>query len=141
MAKDLQRKGKKLAAQAQEQAAELAEEARAQALDALGANESHFWSNLGWLLVGAGLGALTTYMLDPDRGRRRQALVRDQMVHASKVVQREVPKKIRYAQDRLQGLQHELGLAGEGGPDGAGEDSPDWESEHNDDGSLTIPTA
>src|SRR5438067_7960491 len=140
MTRELQRKGKDLAAQAQDQAADLAEQARAQALEALGASEPHFWGNLGWLLLGAGLGALSAYMLDPDRGRRRQALVRDQVVHASRVVQREVPKKNRYAQDRIQGMQHELGLAGETGANGPGDESPQWEREHNDDGSLTAPT-
>ncbi|BAU47954.1 cyclase [Sulfurifustis variabilis] len=34
------------------------------------------------LLMGAGVGATLMYFLDPDRGRRRRALVRDQAVHA-----------------------------------------------------------
>jgi hypothetical protein len=34
------------------------------------------------VLLSAGAGAALMYMLDPDRGRRRRALVRDQVVHA-----------------------------------------------------------
>jgi hypothetical protein len=33
------------------------------------------------LLVGAALGATGVFMLDPDKGRRRRALVRDKVVH------------------------------------------------------------
>jgi hypothetical protein len=36
----------------------------------------------GWTwMSGAGLGAGLMYLLDPDRGKRRRALLRDQMVH------------------------------------------------------------
>jgi hypothetical protein len=35
--------------------------------------------NTGNLLVGAGLGAALAYMLDPDTGTRRRALLRDQL--------------------------------------------------------------
>jgi hypothetical protein len=37
---------------------------------------------LGYLGLGAGL----MYFLDPDRGRRRRTLVRDQMAHADNVL-------------------------------------------------------
>jgi hypothetical protein len=129
--------------------ADLAEQMKEAALDAAGLEEthSHFWSNLGWMLVGAGLGSLTTYMLDPDRGRRRQALVRDQVVHARTVVSKEVPKKIRHAQNRIQGARHDFSApftqdsdAGAPGNAGVGAQSPEWESKNNDDGSLTAPT-
>jgi len=129
--------------------ADLAAQAKDAALEAAGLQEqqSHFWGNLGWLLVGAGLGSLTTYMLDPDRGRRRQALMRDQVVHARTVVSKEVPKQIRHAQNRIQGARHDFSApftqdSGSGTPGTAGADaeSPDWESKNNDDGSLTVPT-
>src|SRR5436305_1451963 len=106
MAKELKRKAQEAAAQAQD----AVEAVQAAAQEARGAHESHFWNHLGWLLLGTGLGALATYMLDPDRGRRRQALLRDQVVHARTVVGREVPKRVRHVQNRLQGVQHELGL-------------------------------
>ena len=37
----------------------------------------------GSVLTGLGLGASLMYFLDPERGRRRRALVRDRLVHAS----------------------------------------------------------
>lgn len=39
-------------------------------------------NNQGQLLMGMVLGAGIMYLLDPDRGKRRRSLVRDQMVHA-----------------------------------------------------------
>jgi hypothetical protein len=103
-------------------------------------------AHLGWLLLGAGLGSLTTYLLDPDRGRRRQALLRDQVVHAGAVVRTQAPQKLRHAQNRLQGIQHELGgalgksKAGASDGEDEGPTSPEWEIAHNDDGSLTGPS-
>jgi hypothetical protein len=129
--------------------ADLAAQAKEAVLDAAGLQEkhSHFWRNLGWLLVGAGLASLTTYMLDPDRGRRRQALMRDQVVHARTVVSKEVPKQIRHAQNRIQGARHEFSApftqdstTSTPGAAAADTESPEWESKHNDDGSLTVPT-
>jgi osmotically-inducible protein OsmY len=35
-----------------------------------------------WALGGIGLGAGLMYLLDPDRGKRRRALIRDKCVHA-----------------------------------------------------------
>jgi hypothetical protein len=128
--------------------ADLAEQAKEAALDAAGLQEkqSRFWGNFGWLLVGAGLGSLTTYMLDPDRGRRRQALVRDQMAHARTVVGKEVPKQIRHAQNRIQGARHDFSApftqdSGKGTPETAADaESPYWYNKNHDDGSLTAPT-
>src|SRR5690606_24938145 len=37
------------------------------------------------ILAGAGLGAGLMYLLDPDTGRRRRALTRDRLVHATHV--------------------------------------------------------
>ena len=42
--------------------------------------DSGHWSVLG----GLGIGAAIMYFLDPDRGRRRRALLRDQFVHAGR---------------------------------------------------------
>ena len=42
------------------------------------------------LLAGAGVGAGLTYFLDPARGARRRALVRDSMVHSARVTRRAV---------------------------------------------------
>jgi len=126
----------------QDRAQALVDQAREGTLEALGLEEkhSHFWSNLAWLLLGVGLGALTAYMLDPDRGQRRQALVRDQVVQATKAVQREVPKSIRYTQDRLQDIQSQLGRSTSESDADGGSESPNWEEQNNDGGSLTMPT-
>lgn len=35
-------------------------------------------------LISFGLGALAMYLLDPEQGRRRRALMRDQLVHAKR---------------------------------------------------------
>ena len=37
-------------------------------------------------LVTLGLGALAMYLFDPQHGRRRRALVRDQMTHARRLL-------------------------------------------------------
>jgi hypothetical protein len=37
------------------------------------------------VLIGVGIGAAVAYMIDPDRGARRRALVRDKLVHAVRV--------------------------------------------------------
>jgi osmotically-inducible protein OsmY len=42
-------------------------------------------SNRGALLTGLGMGVGLMYFLDPARGRRRRALVRDQMTHAARI--------------------------------------------------------
>jgi hypothetical protein len=48
-------------------------------------------------LVTLGLGALAMYFLDPEKGRRRRALIRDQLVHARTV-----------ARKRATGAMHDL---------------------------------
>ena len=37
-------------------------------------------------LITFGLGALTMYLLDPQQGRTRRALMRDQLTHAKRLV-------------------------------------------------------
>jgi uncharacterized membrane protein len=41
--------------------------------------------NRGAVLTGLGIGACLMYFLDPDRGRRRRALVRDQVAHSANI--------------------------------------------------------
>ena len=52
------------------------------------------------LLVGAALGGVAMYFLDPEKGRRRRALVRDQAVRAGTEVQEFVEQGTRDLQSR-----------------------------------------
>jgi uncharacterized membrane protein len=54
-------------------------------------------------LSGLGLGAGLMYLLDPDRGRRRRALARDQMAHISRVLSRAVNTTSRDLSRRVSG--------------------------------------
>jgi osmotically-inducible protein OsmY len=55
------------------------------------------------MLTGAGL----MYLLDPDRGRRRRALLRDQVVHAGHELEDTARAGGRQLRDRAVGLAHE----------------------------------
>jgi gas vesicle protein len=55
------------------------------------------------VIVGAG----TAYLLDPDRGRRRRALLRDQLVHAGHEAGDAARGGLRHARNRAGGLAHE----------------------------------
>lgn len=56
------------------------------------------------LLGGLGLGAGLMYLFDPARGKRRRALMRDQLVHASRVLARALPTTRRDLRQRTYGL-------------------------------------
>ena len=56
------------------------------------------------LLSGVGVGAALMYILDPDRGTRRRALIRDKVVGASNAAQCYVGKMSRDLSNRAQGL-------------------------------------
>jgi hypothetical protein len=57
------------------------------------------------LALGGLFGALVMYVLDPEMGRRRRALARDQAVHAGHVLGADLPEAARgRAQRRLAGL-------------------------------------
>ena len=55
------------------------------------------------LIAGAGAGAGVMYLLDPDRGRRRRALVRDKMVRAANVTGEALEATWRDARNRAEG--------------------------------------
>ena len=62
------------------------------------------------LVTSLALGAGLMYYLDPDRGRRRRALVRDQLIHYQHQlddVVEQVDKYARHLNNRLTGLQHQ----------------------------------
>ena len=56
------------------------------------------------LLYGIGIGAGLMYILDPDRGARRRALIRDKIVSASNSTQCYLGKMSRDLGNRAQGL-------------------------------------
>jgi len=53
------------------------------------------------------IGAAITYLLDPDRGARRRALVRDQLVHAGHEAEDAARAGARHVRNRARGLLHE----------------------------------
>jgi len=62
------------------------------------------------LILGMILGAGLMYLLDPDRGRRRRALIRDQMVHGVHEIEdlgEEVASRARHLRNRARGAMIE----------------------------------
>lgn len=56
------------------------------------------------LLIAGGIGAGLMYLLDPDRGRRRRALLRDKVVHAWHEANDAIDKTTRDVANRTHGL-------------------------------------
>ncbi len=61
---------------------------------------------MGWL-GGIAVGALAMYLADPSEGRRRRALIRDQVNRASHKTSRLMGQTMRDARNRFSGLQAE----------------------------------
>ena len=62
------------------------------------------------LILGMILGAGLMYLLDPDRGRRRRALIRDQVVHGAHEIEDfggEIASKARHLRNRARGAMAE----------------------------------
>lgn len=78
----------------------------------------------GGIGIGLALGAGLMYFLDPERGNRRRALVRDKVVHYGHVVEDEVSAKARDLSNRAKGVVHEVRESMPGRSDGAGGSSP-----------------
>jgi osmotically-inducible protein OsmY len=63
-----------------------------------------------WLLLGITIGAVAMYLFDPDRGRRRRALVRDQVVHGAHELEDlggGVASRARHLRNRARGVMLE----------------------------------
>ena len=56
------------------------------------------------LAAGIGVGALIMYLLDPDQGRRRRAVARDQMNSFVTKAEREIGAKARHYSNRARGI-------------------------------------
>lgn len=67
-------------------------------------------------LIAFGAGAAAMYLLDPEQGRRRRALLRDQLVHAKRVLSERAGSKARDLDlsNRAQGLAAEARRIPEG---------------------------
>ena|SRR5437899_12844163 len=60
------------------------------------------------IIAGIGLGAGLAYFFDPKSGRRRRALVRDQIVHAMNKLGDRGEAKLRHLRNRAVGTVAEL---------------------------------
>jgi hypothetical protein len=56
------------------------------------------------LAAGIGVGAMIMYMLDPDHGRRRRALARDQVTSFVTEAERKIEAKARHYSNRARGV-------------------------------------
>jgi hypothetical protein len=63
-------------------------------------NNSHFWTAIGAF----GLGALVMYMMDPQQGRRRRALARDQLASAQRQIADTATSTYQDVRNRAYGL-------------------------------------
>ena len=59
------------------------------------------------IVLGMALGAGLMYLLDPDRGGRRRALMRDQLRHAEHELEDVATRTARRVRNRTRGLAHE----------------------------------
>jgi hypothetical protein len=60
------------------------------------------------LLAGLGTGLATMYFFDPEQGRRRRALLRDQLIKWSRVTTETVNGQVKDLRNRSAGLAHEV---------------------------------
>ena len=61
-------------------------------------------------ISGVMIGMISAYFLDPDRGRRRRALLRDRAFHLQKLLSRATLKKTHHWQNKWHGYQSRLHL-------------------------------
>jgi hypothetical protein len=77
--------------------------------------QSHFWTAVGAF----GLGALAMYIFDPQEGRRRRALARDQLASAQRQIGEKATATYQDLRNRAEGLYAQArGSANEALPHG-----------------------
>jgi hypothetical protein len=59
------------------------------------------------IVTAVGVGAGLMYLLDPDRGNRRRALIRDKMVKLNRQTQEAVSGRVKDMGNRAKGMLHE----------------------------------
>lgn len=67
----------------------------------------HSSGRANWLFSGLALGALTMFLLDPAKGRRRRALARDKIHSAGIKTRKRIDAKSRDLANRAKGLRAE----------------------------------
>jgi hypothetical protein len=67
----------------------------------------HSNGRANWLFSGLALGALTMFLLDPDKGRRRRALARDKIYSAGVKTRKHIDARSRDLTNRAKGLRAE----------------------------------
>ena len=67
----------------------------------------HSTGRANWLFSGLALGALTMFLLDPDKGKRRRALARDKIYSAGVKTRKRIDAKSRDLTNRAKGLRAE----------------------------------
>lgn len=60
------------------------------------------------MLMGLAVGAVGMYFFDPQQGKRRRALARDQWTHLKTQTPKQMEKKMRHLQNQAKGLMHEF---------------------------------
>lgn len=69
--------------------------------------EETFMRGIIAILSGIGAGAALMYFMDPDRGNRRRALVRDKMTKLNRQTQEAVSGHMKDMSNRAKGMLHE----------------------------------
>jgi gas vesicle protein len=64
-------------------------------------------SRFKWVLGAAALGALTMFLMDPDRGNRRRALAKDKAYSMAVRTRKQINAKTRDLANRAKGLRAE----------------------------------
>lgn len=67
----------------------------------------HSTGRANWLFSGLALGALTMFLLDPGKGRRRRALAKDKIYSAGVKTRKRIDAKSRDLANRAKGLRAE----------------------------------
>jgi hypothetical protein len=60
------------------------------------------------LAAGVGVGALIMYMLDPEQGRRRRALARDQVTSFANTAEKQIEAKARHYSNKARGVMSRM---------------------------------
>jgi hypothetical protein len=63
---------------------------------------------VAFLAAGVGVGAFIMYMLDPEQGRRRRALARDQVTSFANTAEKRIEAKARHYSNKARGVVNRM---------------------------------